>query len=286
MKEKSPNLSRRVLAVTIFCLPLLSFQAKGSSLSCADFLISKRFSQPQEQRIQSIVSQLERLVSPLKAPSPLFEVAEDGFRTAFITNQNTVYVGFRSRGEELGASTFRTILAHEYGHAVFHENLSLNLNGKTYSMKQLDYRLDRDQSLFYLNRRLRVYHEFFADLLAALDAGDGKVMSQLLETQVSAAFERDFTRPFTFSQAFNSYNVLGPSRVELWSDYVEGNSKRYSLILQSFLQAAKDHLEIQYRRGDYLVPFSSLSLAEVKDLNREFIRIFRKTYNDKLSFTE
>lgn len=293
MVKKRLTIFNSISLVTIFCLSLSTFQAVGAA--CDQLLISNGFSQGHRQQVRQIVSEVEPYLKYLRAPSVGVELANGPLESRFLL-ENIIEVAFASP-LTMNPTSYRTIFVHEYGHAVFHENVSLNIDGQSLSMRRLEYMALRSSSIErLLVNRVDAYNELFADLLAVVDADDGAAVNKLIsefsrrplvDISINPYFRRDFTQSFILSseskprEGFRKYNLFDSSRSELWQDYINGASlEGRALALKAFLKSASEHLEIQYRRGDYLVPLNELRVAQVRELNREFLRLFRKTYNE------
>ena len=90
----------------------------------------------------------------------------------------------RLNGAELSnPKFFKTMVAHEYGHAVLHENLSISPKlAMFFSEEGVSY-----VKTVSFNQYFRAYDELFADFMSAIEAEDPEVVTKIIAHQAQSS---------------------------------------------------------------------------------------------------
>lgn len=121
------------------------------------------------------------------------------------------------------------------------------------------------------------YHEFFADLVGVLDAGDWAIMGKAIFTitgDARASTPRDFTNPAnsfeaveTGSNRFEAHDLLGPARFLLFKRLRDNRCLKPnpSLLIAIMLDAIRDQIQSPVTRNN------PKTIAEREAINRRFV---------------
>jgi hypothetical protein len=192
-----------------------------------------------------------------------------------------------SKGLNTDPRYFKTILAHEYGHSIFHANLK---NDPAIGRLLDSHRIPRH--VYQAAKAvLRPYDEFFADLVAIISESDGSAVrltltpEGVLKDGIKEAHARDFTfnHRLEYWTAEGPYSQLSPSRNYLWSIISKNQeiiTKDPGQILSNTLDAIKEQLtkriaEISRRGFPAPGPFK---MGKVEEINRDFIESLQRAF--------
>ena len=247
---------------------------------------------PKAEEFQKTLSEIDQLLGPLAIPEKVeVSVGKNLIFSGFNFSNFKIFVGLkqdRARNSHPRLNQFT--LAHEYGHAIFEENLLRD---------SPEFKLFRENLLkagpgMWPSQGMIInnaYHEFFADAMALIWSRDPKVMSKLLPPkeiqQYSSAdlARRDFTsgRNHQSRQNWarldvqhNEYLVLLPARWELWNitkNKIKSENYRKTLAGKIFAILKSEVVDLLAQEALSPTP---ATLQDIQMRNQRLIEAFRR----------
>lgn len=220
------------------------------------------------------------------------EIVRKSSVAIFKKKSNTLRIPLVLEGDYQRAGTylFNSMLSHEYGHAIFHENLALvdplyikNIDLAKSNLDSLAKKKADIDALF-----LNAYHELFADIVAVLAMDDLDSMKKLISGMVEGegGIERSFLNNLSENEweYVTPHYLFAPTRGFIGKNLIQGKVVDKGLLLKKIFDIMKGL--IKKNRADLVAQLEKdpdLELYELEidviKMNKAFINVLKKEFS-------